>query len=116
MMLSKLSTTIMVAMLLGPASADAQQPAPVLVKVAAAVRPAPEIVGIAQWLNSGPLRLADLRGKVVLVDFWTHGCINCVRTLPHVTGLYEKYKDRGFVVIGIHTPEFAFERSTANVA
>ena len=50
--------------------------------------------------------LADLRGKVVLVDFWTYGCVNCVNTLPHVTELYAKYKDRGFVVVGVHTPEF----------
>ena len=53
----------------------------------------------------------DLRGKVVLVDFWTYGCVNCVNTLPHVTELYAKYKDRGLVVVGIHTPEFPFERS-----
>ena len=59
--------------------------------------------------------LADLRGKVVLVNFWTYGCVNCVNTLPHVTGLYAKYKDRGLVVVGIHTPEFPFERSASNV-
>ncbi len=64
----------------------------------------------------GPLTLAGLRGKVVLVDFWTFGCINCIRTLPHVVDLHEKYKDRGFVVIGVHAPEFPHERSTANVA
>lgn len=86
------------------------------VQVASAERRAPEITGITNWLNSEPLKLANLRGKVVLVDFWTHGCINCVRTLPYVTKLYDKYKDKGFVVIGVHTPEFAFERSTASVA
>lgn len=79
--------------------------------------PAPEFVGIMNWLNiDQPLRLADLRGKVVLIDFWTYSCINCIRTLPHVTSWYEKYKDQGFVVVGVHTPEFEFEKKTANVA
>lgn len=77
---------------------------------------APELTGISHWLNSRPLTLASLRGKVVLVDFWTFGCINCVHTLPHVVDLYEKYKDRGLVVIGVHAPEFAYETSTDNVA
>lgn len=84
------------------------------VKVAEAT--APEIRGITRWFNSGPLTLAGLRGKVVLVDFWTYGCINCVRTLPHVVDLYNKYKDKGLVVIGVHAPEFPHERSAANVA
>jgi len=78
--------------------------------------PAPEFTGIAHWLNTDkPLTLKDLRGKVVLVDFWTYTCINCIRTLPYVTSWYEKYKDQGFVVIGVHTPEFAFEHETTNV-
>ncbi len=78
--------------------------------------PAPDFVGITQWLNtSTPVALSQLRGKVVLVDFWTYACMNCIRTLPHVTSLYEKYKDRGFMVIGVHTPEFAYEKRTANV-
>lgn len=77
---------------------------------------APELTGINHWLNSDALRLSDLRGKVVIVDFWTYSCINCVRTLPHVTALYEKYKDQGLVIIGVHTPEFAFEKETDNVA
>ena len=85
------------------------------VAVAAAENPAPNFTGISNWFNSQPLKLADLRGKVVLVDFWTYGCVNCVNTLPHVTALYAKYKDRGFVVVGIHTPEFPFERSASNV-
>ena len=78
-------------------------------------RTAPEFSGINQWLNSAPLSMASLRGKVVLVDFWTYGCVNCVNTLPHVTELYARYRDRGLVVIGVHTPEFPFERSTSNV-
>ncbi len=76
---------------------------------------APEFVGITKWLNSDPLKMADLRGKVVLVDFWTYSCINCIRTLPYVTKWYDTYKDQGFMVVGVHTPEFAFEKVTANV-
>ena len=78
-------------------------------------RTAPDFVGIDQWLNSGALSMAGLRGKVVLVDFWTYGCINCVRTLPHVTKLYDTYRSKGLVVVGVHTPEFPYEKSTANV-
>lgn len=77
---------------------------------------APEFVGITNWLNTDkPLTMAGLRGKVVLVDFWTYTCINCIRTLPYVTSWYEKYKDMGFVVVGVHTPEFEFEKKTENV-
>jgi thiol-disulfide isomerase/thioredoxin len=76
---------------------------------------APELVQINQWLNSPPLTMAGLRGKVVLVDFWTYSCINCLRTLPYVRSWHAKYKDQGLVVIGVHTPEYAFERKTANV-
>jgi len=80
---------------------------------------APEITGINNWLNlpSGKqsLSIAELKGKVVLVDFWTYTCINCIRTLPHIVSWYEKYKDDGFVVLGIHTPEFEFEKNTNNV-
>ena len=83
--------------------------------VAAVKGEAPEFAGITKWFNSSPLRLADLRGKVVLVDFWTYGCVNCVNTLPHVTALYEKYRERGLVIVGVHTPEFPFERSASNV-
>ena len=88
-------------------------PAPIT--VAAAEATAPNFVGLGNWFNSAPLNLGDLRGKVVLVNFWTYGCSNCVNTLPHVTELYAKYRNRGLVVIGIHTPEFPFERSAANV-
>jgi thiol-disulfide isomerase/thioredoxin len=78
-------------------------------------RLAPELTGISAWLNSPPLTVASLKGKVVLVQFWTYSCINCLRTLPYVTRWYEKYKDKGFIVIGVHTPEFAFEKQTGNV-
>jgi thiol-disulfide isomerase/thioredoxin len=76
---------------------------------------APNFVGIKTWLNSAPLNIDGLRGKVVLVDFWTYGCYNCVNTLPYVTRLYNTYKDKGLVVVGIHTPEFPFEKSTEAV-
>jgi thiol-disulfide isomerase/thioredoxin len=79
------------------------------------IKKAPEIIGIESWVNSDELKLADLRGKVVLIDFWTYTCINCIRTLPHVTGWFEKYKDEGLVVIGVHTPEFEFEKDLKNV-
>jgi len=82
---------------------------------AASQQTAPDFAGITNWFNSKPLSLADLRGKVVLVDFWTYGCVNCVNTLPHVTDLYAKYRDKGLVVVGVHTPEFPFERSASNV-
>lgn len=77
---------------------------------------APDFVGIDHWLNSSPLSIGQLKGKVVLVDFWTYSCINCIRTLPHVTSWYNTYKDQGLVVIGVHAPEFAFEHDTNNVA
>ena len=75
----------------------------------------PPLSGATSWLNSPPLTPESLRGKVVLVDFWTYSCINCLRALPYVTGWYEKYKDHGLVVIGVHAPEFAFEKDAGNV-
>lgn len=78
--------------------------------------PAPDFTGITHWLNTPkPIHIQNLRGHVVLVDFWTYTCINCIRTLPFVTSWYDKYKDQGFVVIGVHTPEFQFEHDTNNV-
>ncbi len=77
--------------------------------------PAPALSGAVAWLNSPPLTLEALKGKVVLVDFWTYSCINCLRTLPYVRAWAEKYRDKGLVVIGVHAPEFAFERDIANV-
>lgn len=75
----------------------------------------PELTGATTWLNSPPLTAQALRGKVVLIDFWTFGCINCLRALPHVRAWAEKYKDQGLVVVGVHSPEFAFERKIGNV-
>ncbi|SFF59337.1 Cytochrome oxidase Cu insertion factor, SCO1/SenC/PrrC family [Duganella sp. CF458] len=76
---------------------------------------APEFSGITHWLNSEPLTIKQLRGKVILVDFWTYDCINCINTLSHVVQWHDKYKDKGLVVVGVHTPEYAFERKTENV-
>jgi cytochrome c biogenesis protein CcdA/thiol-disulfide isomerase/thioredoxin len=75
----------------------------------------PALTGASLWLNSPPLTPAQLRGKVVLVDFWTYSCINCLRALPYVNAWAAKYKGHGLVVIGVHSPEFAFEKDEANV-
>ncbi|MBY3193945.1 cytochrome c biogenesis protein DipZ [Rhizobium laguerreae] len=77
--------------------------------------PAPSLDGAVEWLNSAPLTTEQLRGKVVLVDFWTYSCINCIRTIPYVRAWAEKYADQGLVVIGVHAPEFAFEKKIDNV-
>jgi cytochrome c biogenesis protein CcdA/thiol-disulfide isomerase/thioredoxin len=76
---------------------------------------APGFDGAVTWLNSGPLKAEELRGKVMLVNFWTYSCINCIRTLPYVRAWAEKYKDQGLVVVGVHTPEFAFEKNVGNI-
>jgi cytochrome c biogenesis protein CcdA/thiol-disulfide isomerase/thioredoxin len=75
----------------------------------------PSLDGAQEWLNSNPLSMAALKGKVVLVDFWTYSCINCLRSIPYVRAWAEKYRDHGLVVIGVHAPEFAFERNVDNV-
>lgn len=75
----------------------------------------PSLDGAVTWLNSPPLTLEALKGKVVLIDFWTYSCINCLRTLPYIEAWAEKYKDQGLVVIGVHAPEFAFEKSLPNI-
>ncbi len=75
----------------------------------------PSLDGAVAWLNSPPLTREALRGKVVVVDFWTYSCVNCLRTLPYVRAWYDKYKDQGLVVIGVHAPEFAFEKDIDNV-
>lgn len=76
---------------------------------------APDFAGISAWINSAPLSLSDLKGKVVLVDFWTYSCINCIRTFPYLKQWYETYKDKGLVIVGVHTPEFEFEKKEENV-
>ena len=77
--------------------------------------PLPSLGGAVAWLNSPPLTNEQLKGKVVLIDFWTYSCINCIRTIPHVRALHGRYAKDGLVVIGVHTPEFAFERDLGNV-
>ena len=77
--------------------------------------PMPELSGAIAWLHSPPLTREQLRGKVVVIDFWTYSCVNCLRALPYTEGWYAKYKDAGLVVIGVHTPEFAFEKERSNV-
>jgi thiol-disulfide isomerase/thioredoxin len=76
---------------------------------------APELTKISGYINSEPITLADLRGKVVLVDFWTYSCINCIRTIPYLNAWYKKYADDGLVIVGVHTPEFEFEKDYNNV-
>ena len=76
---------------------------------------APEFKGITSYINSNETRLSDLKGKVVLVDFWTYSCINCIRTLPYLVDWNEKYSDKGLVIVGIHAPEFEFEKNVDNV-
>jgi thiol-disulfide isomerase/thioredoxin len=76
----------------------------------------PSLEGATAWLNAPPLTREALRGKVVLVDFWTYSCINCLRALPYVSAWHDKYRDHGLVVIGVHAPEFAFEKDPDNVA
>jgi len=76
---------------------------------------APEVRGITEWINSAPLTLRELRGSVVLVYFWTFDCINCQNVQPHVKDWYARYRDQGFTVIGVHTPELDIERDIVNV-
>ncbi len=77
--------------------------------------PAPDFTGISNWINSKPVTVSDLRGKVVLVDFWTYSCINCLRTLPHLKAWDAAYRKAGLRIVGVHTPEFAFEHVPSNV-
>ncbi len=76
---------------------------------------APEFTGLTNWINSEPLTNKDLKGKVVLIDFWTYSCINCIRTQPYLKDWYATYKDSDFVIIGLHAPEFSFEKNSKNV-
>ena len=76
---------------------------------------APEFEGISAWINTKPLSMEKLRGKVVLIDFWTYTCINCLRTLPYIKKWHEKYSKKGLVIVGVHTPEFRFEADPENV-
>lgn len=106
-----IATTCLAAAVGAAGTANAAPAAPALNNYGAAA----EFTGIERWLNSPPLTIAGQKGKVVLVDFWTYTCINCIRTLPYVKQWHQRYKDKGLVVVGVHTPEFPFEKSTANV-
>lgn len=86
-----------------------------LVSVQASGKPLPDFQGIQQWLNSTPLSISDLKGNVVLIQFWTFACINCQRTLPYITRWHRQYAAQGLKVIGIHTPEFVFEHDPNNI-
>lgn len=86
-----------------------------LMPVLRSLGPAPELILGGQWFNSEPLALTSLRGRVVLIDFWTYTCINCIRTLPYLKSWDEKYRDKGLTIIGVHTPEFEFEKNPKNV-
>src|SRR3954464_8363283 len=77
--------------------------------------PAPDFAGNDHWFNSKPLTLASLRGRVVLIDFWTYTCINCIRTFPHLKAWDAKYRDKGLTIVGVHSPEFGFEKKASNV-
>ncbi|CAE6751115.1 thioredoxin family protein [Paraburkholderia nemoris] len=126
-MLSRLKTTATVALFAATVAAGAAAIATLVASptASAAAGPvpnqldnnaaAPEFTGIDKWLNSDPLTLQQLRGKVVLVDFWTYTCINCIHVLPYVKTWNQKYKDQGLAVVGVHTPEYPFERNTDNV-
>ena len=76
---------------------------------------APEFTGILEWINTGPLTMEELRGKVVLVEFWTYTCVNCINTMPYLKDWHTKYAEQGLVIVGVHSPEFEFEKPTANV-
>jgi cytochrome c biogenesis protein CcdA/thiol-disulfide isomerase/thioredoxin len=78
--------------------------------------PAPQFVGLTNWINSKPLQISQLKGKVVLVDFWTYSCINCIRSIPYIEKWQQTYTSKGLVIVGVSTPEFAFEHNPANVA
>lgn len=83
-------------------------------KLPSAIR-APEFSGISRWYNTQPLSIAGLRGKAVLVDFWTYSCVNCLRTLPHLRRWHREYSPKGLVIVGVHTPEFEFEKLPENL-
>jgi thiol-disulfide isomerase/thioredoxin len=78
-------------------------------------RKAPEFKGITSYINTNQTKLSDLKGKVILVDFWTYSCINCIRTLPYLVDWNQKYSDKGLVIVGVHSPEFEFEKNINNV-
>ncbi len=107
---SKLEAALLARVHMGPRNSNPAATGPLPVE-----GQMPALDGAVEWINSPPLTRATLRGKVVLVDFWTYSCINCLRSIPYVKAWAAKYASQGLVVIGVHTPEFAFEREPANV-
>lgn len=98
-----------------PAEEIQQAPSEMKQPVFKNLGPAPEITGVQKWFNGEAIALPEMQGQVVLVNFWTYSCINCIRNLPKINDWHEAYKDQGLVVLGIHTPEFTFERVASNV-
>ncbi|HJW45756.1 MAG TPA: thioredoxin family protein [Lysobacter sp.] len=113
-MIKQLSATLLACLATTACMAD-NQSEPLAPTNASSPRMAPEFTGINHWINSPPLTMQSLRGKVVLVEFWTYDCINCIHVIPHVKQLHERYAAQGLVVVGVHTPEFGHERVLANV-
>ena len=106
LLLASLATTACMAQ----SPADAPSPT-----VAPASRQAPEFAGIQHWINTPPLTMQSLRGKVVLVEFWTYDCVNCLRAMPYVKQWHQRYARDGLVVVGVHTPEYGHERVLGNL-
>ena len=98
-----------------PTPEPTQQVASLLPSAASAQNMAPELVGLEGWLNTEPFTMEDKRGQIVLVDFWTYTCVNCIRTLPYIKEWHDKYADMGLVILGVHAPEFEFEKLPENV-
>lgn len=113
----KPTITVLAACLLGAACTHGAQEDPLEPTTGIALQnpKAPDFTGINHWINSGPLSLEQLKGKVVLVEFWTYDCINCIHVMPHVKQWHERYRDRGLVVVGVHTPEYGHERILGNL-
>jgi len=106
-MIKKIITTLALCLAASACSAGAQ--------TAANAPLAPQFTGINHWINSEPLDITKLQGKVVLVEFWTYSCINCIHTMPYVKQWHRDYKDQGLVVVGVHTPEYGYEKIQRNV-
>jgi thiol-disulfide isomerase/thioredoxin len=113
--MSKLLTALLAAAVVIVAAALAWPQADAHGKDPTASATAPDFAGGGAWINSEPLSLPQLRGKVVLVEFWTYSCINCLRVLPRVSQWHQRYAGQGLVVVGVHTPEYGYERVGANV-
>lgn len=115
--IKKAATSNSDALTLSTPTSEKTNTSPPTKKVTASVtaQSLPEFQGISQWLNSSPLDMADLKGKVVLVQFWTFACINCQRTLPYIIRWHQQYAAQGLKIVGVHTPEFPFERDINNV-